>query len=90
MPPTGDSDDAMLIGIYESDESARGAITRLRDKPGFRDHPNVVEDTDQPGFIVESHELGKDGWSDGYQIEHSEGEPFVLPAWMSARDIQQR
>ena len=82
VPPTGDSDDALLIGAYESEESAQAAIGRLCEKPGFRDHPGLVDDADHPGFLIAPHELDKDMWSEGYRIERSEGVAYVLPAWM--------
>jgi hypothetical protein len=29
----------LLIGVYRTDEAAKGAIERLKDQPGFKDHP---------------------------------------------------
>jgi hypothetical protein len=51
-------DDEKLIGVYRSEEEAKGAIGRLTNLPGFVDCPE--------GFLVESYELGKDHWIEGY------------------------
>jgi hypothetical protein len=67
LPPGGDPDDGMLIGVYLSRDDAAAAVDRLKDKPGFRDHPTVTEDDTEPGFFMQSYELGKDHWADGYQ-----------------------
>lgn len=29
----------LLIGVYRTEEAAKGAIERLKDQPGFKDHP---------------------------------------------------
>jgi hypothetical protein len=65
--PGGDPDEGMLIGVYESKDSAIAAVERLRDKPGFRENPGVVEDDDVPGFFMQAYELDKDHWTEGYQ-----------------------
>lgn len=51
-------DDAKLIGVYRSSESAAAAIERLKGQPGFRDH---VE-----GFLVEGYPLDRDHWEEGF------------------------
>ena len=48
------------IGLYSSKELAREAIERLKDKPGFRDHPE--------GFKIYEFELDKDGWEEGFVV----------------------
>jgi homoserine kinase type II len=53
-----DEDSCKTIGIYSSDEEARAAIVRLRDKPGFRDYPE--------GFSIGPYPLNKDHWVDGF------------------------
>lgn len=66
--PRGE-DDVKLIGVYRTIEAARSAVERLRDQPGFRDHPQVVdplEDTDEQGFHIGKYPLDKDHWSEGY------------------------
>lgn len=72
----------MLIGVYPSSDSARAAVVRLRDKPGFRDHPQVVEDDTLPGFFMQQFELGKDNWTEGYRIAGESDERQSLPAWL--------
>ncbi len=51
-------DDEKLIGAYRSEEDARAAILRLRDKPGFRES--------LAGFEISKYELNKDNWTEGY------------------------
>lgn len=51
-------DDAKAIGIYRSEESARAAIARLSDRPGFRDHPN--------GWNIDCYQLDQDHWEEGF------------------------
>ena len=51
----------LLIGMYETEAEAKGAIDRLAAKPGFVDFPN--------GFQVHTYELGRDGWADGFVEE---------------------
>ena len=53
----------LLIGVYETEAEAKGAIVRLAGKPGFVDFPN--------GFQVHPYELGRDGWVDGFVEEAS-------------------
>jgi len=53
-----DCDDGKLIGVYAADASAKAAIERLRDKPGFGQHPD--------GFMIEPYTLDKDHWTEGF------------------------
>ena len=53
-----EDDNGLLIGVYESETAAAGAIERLRTKPGFVDYPQ--------GFQVHSRELGQDSWTEGF------------------------
>ena len=48
----------LLIGIYESEEQARAAIARRRNKPGFVNFPE--------GFQIHEAEPGVEGWTDGF------------------------
>lgn len=86
VPPGGDADKAVLIGVYSSNESALAAVTRLADRPGFRDHPGVVDDADDPGFFMEPYALDMDHWTDGYRIERDGEEWATLPAWLFEPD----
>ncbi|HEV2134166.1 MAG TPA: hypothetical protein VGR47_07870 [Terracidiphilus sp.] len=56
-----EDDDELLIGVYESESSAKTAIDRLRSKPGFVDHPE--------GFEIHSRTLNEDSWTDGFVRE---------------------
>jgi hypothetical protein len=60
--PDGE-DEELLIGVYRTEDDARAAIDRLRDKPGFRDHPE--------GFQCHTNHLNRDGWTEGYVIVES-------------------
>jgi len=60
-PDTPDEEE-LLIGIYESEADARHAIERLRKQPGFVDAPD--------GFQINSYELGKDHWTDGFVLDN--------------------
>jgi hypothetical protein len=46
------------IGIYSTEEQAKAAIERLKDKPGFRDWPG--------GFRIFRAILDKDYWVEGF------------------------
>jgi len=53
-----DEDNALLIGVYDSETAARLAIERLKNKPGFVDFPQ--------GFRIYPRELGQDSWTEGF------------------------
>jgi hypothetical protein len=65
--PGGD-EDVKMIGVYRSEASARMAVDRLKDQPGFRDLPNIVgsEDEGDEGFHISEYTLDKDSWAEGY------------------------
>lgn len=48
----------LLIGVYATEADAKGAIDRLRHKPGFVDFPK--------GFQIHSRVLGEDSWIEGF------------------------
>lgn len=52
------ADDAKLIGTYTSREAAAAAIERLRNQPGFRDHPQ--------GWDIQQYKLDDDHWEEGF------------------------
>jgi len=54
------ADDAKFIGVYSSEEEAKKAIVRLKDQPGFRDHP--------AGFQISKYEINKDHWTEGFGV----------------------
>ena len=47
-----------FIGVYSSEENANAAMSRLRQKPGFRNAPD--------GFNLDEYDLDQDYWKDGY------------------------
>jgi hypothetical protein len=51
-------DQIKLIGIYSSEKKAKAALERVRDKPGFRDHPE--------GFEITKVLLDRDDWREGF------------------------
>jgi hypothetical protein len=38
-----DEGQLLLVGVYRSEEEAKDAIERLRDKPGFEKYPDKFE-----------------------------------------------
>jgi len=53
-----DEENAILIGVYDSEAAAKLAIERLKNKPGFVDYPQ--------GFRIYSRQLGQDSWTEGF------------------------
>jgi hypothetical protein len=51
-------DTELLIGVYRTEEAARGAIVRLKDQAGFKDYLE--------GFHIYSRTLDKDSWTEGF------------------------
>jgi hypothetical protein len=51
-------DTELLIGVYRTEDSAKAAIERVKDQPGFRDYPQ--------GFTAYEHFLDKDSWEEGF------------------------
>jgi hypothetical protein len=51
-------EDAKLIGVYRSADAAAAAVNRLKDSPGFIDHPD--------GFHVDAYQLDRDHWEEGF------------------------
>jgi hypothetical protein len=56
----------LLLGAYRSEQEAKSAINRLKDKPGFADYPD--------GFEYHSYELGVDveEWKNGFVDDDSD------------------
>jgi hypothetical protein len=72
VPPGGDDrDEYMLIGVYSSREAALEAVARLADQPGFREHPDVIDDLDLAGFFMVPYRLDQDHWTEGYRTERA-------------------
>lgn len=55
---TDEEEHEKLIGAYSSEEFARDAIKRLRDKPGFCDYPER--------WKIDDWDLDQDEWLDGF------------------------
>jgi len=56
--PSDEEEYEKFIGVYSSEELARAAVDRLRDKPGFRDYPER--------WRIDYRYLDHDHWRDGY------------------------
>ena len=55
----GDEEDHKEIGTYSSEEKAKQAIERVKDKPGFRDPRGY--------FTIDPSLLDFDYWADGFE-----------------------
>jgi len=53
-------EDSKLLGLYSSQEKAEAGLERVRDQPGFRDHPE--------GFSIEAWEVDSEriAWPQGF------------------------
>ena len=51
-------DTELLIGVYRTEETAKGAIMRLQDQAGFREYPE--------GFPHYARTLDQDSWTEGF------------------------
>lgn len=58
VPEDDGDEDALLIGVYDSEAAAQDAIERLRAKPGFVEYPS--------GFQIHSRRVGQDSWTEGF------------------------
>jgi len=54
----GGCDETKLIGAYSTKEQAELAITRLKDKNGFKYRPEAFE--------ISEYELDQDNWTEGF------------------------
>jgi len=54
----GDRDEVKMIGVYASITDAEVAVERLRDLPGFDQHPD--------GFHIDAYRIGEDHWREGF------------------------
>lgn len=62
-------EDVKLIGAYRSREAAHAAVERLKQQPGFCDHPHLVDPPScagEAGFYMDEYELNKDHWIEGF------------------------
>jgi homoserine kinase type II len=51
-------DDAKLLGVFSSRETAEAQIGRALPLPGFRDDPD--------GFVIDEYTLDRAHWTEGY------------------------
>ena len=63
-------DDSKLLGVYRTEELADSAMSRFRDKPGFR----------EPGgeFEIDKYKVNQDNWTEGFFWDGS----YSLPQWI--------
>ena len=66
--PTPDDEEVKLIGVYSSRAAAEDAVARLRDSPGFRNHPQIIDEGSEAeeGFHIVEYELDQDHWVEGF------------------------
>jgi hypothetical protein len=69
----GDEEGVKLIGVYSTEERARGAANRLASQPGFSDFPTLWPDglladdgEARNGFEISAYEIDTDHWTEGY------------------------
>ena len=53
-----DENDEKLVGVYRTEDHAKAAIDRVKNKPGFRDASGAFE--------IAKYELDKDHWAEGF------------------------
>lgn len=51
-------EETKLIGVYSANEQAELAISRLKDKRGFKYKPDA--------FVISEYELDSDNWTEGF------------------------
>jgi hypothetical protein len=56
--PDSADEEEFLIGVYCTEEEAKAAIVRLRDKPGFVSAPGE--------FQIHPYEMNRDHWTEGF------------------------
>ena len=59
--PDGQEDIELLIGVYASEDEARAAIDRVKNKRGFVEY--------QDGFQICPYQLNRDHWAEGFIID---------------------
>ena len=58
LAPDTDDEDELFIGAYRTEEDAKAAIERLKNKPGFVSAPD--------GFQIHRYETNRDHWTEGF------------------------
>ena len=55
-----DDEDVKTIGVFSSEDSARSAIDKLRNVPGFRDFPS--------SFVISRKLVDQVSWEEGFGV----------------------
>lgn len=55
-----EKDDALLVGVYDTETAAKAAIERLKTQPGFVGS--------HEGFQIHPRELNQDYWKEGFVV----------------------
>jgi hypothetical protein len=50
-----------LIGVFETEAEAKGAVALIDKQPGFKDHKD--------GFLIDRYEVNKVHWTEGFGID---------------------
>ena len=58
--PDSDEENEFFIGAYSTEEEAKAAVVRLKDKPGFVAAP--------AGFQICPYEINRDHWTEGFAL----------------------
>ena len=66
----GDETSEKLIGVYSTEDLAQRAVGRLRGRPGFADHPSLlnVDSEGDEGFLIVPYPVDEDHWAEGFVI----------------------
>ncbi len=54
-----EEDEVKFIGVYSSHDSAKAAVERLKNAPGFKDHPVEC-------FYIDEYRIDEDNWVEGF------------------------
>lgn len=73
----GGCDETKLIGAYSTKEQAELAITRLKDKNGFKYRPEAFE--------ISEYELDQDNWTEGFSTMTTIQVKSKDNAWMTVQ-----
>jgi hypothetical protein len=84
---TNGEDETKFIGVYSTEEEAKKAVDRLKDRPGFCDRPDH--------FIIDEYELDKDNWAEGFasvlniQVKNKQNDWMTVQAKCFPNDTYQ-
>ena len=72
LPPDYEQEQEKWVGIYTTQELALAAIARLKNQPGFCEHPNLIDyEAEHPDFqciSIDSYDLDQDNCQEGYAL----------------------